>query len=229
MAHRKDSADTRQRILSTCVRLFIEKGYTNTKMTDILNTAQVSNSSFQNLFHTKDGILMDLVEFMFSAQFTTARSLAQKELSPCFVYAIETSIQMALAEINENLREIYVEAYTQPTLAEYIYQRTSTELAVLFGHFNSDWSESDFYEAEIGSAGMMRAYMARPCDKYFTLRKKIERFLQMSLDMYHVPQEMQKSIFATLSGIDFVNMANSVMKKLFAMLEMTFEFKFENA
>ncbi len=82
MAHRKDSTDTRQRILSTCVRLFIEKGYTNTKMTDILNTAQVSNSSFQNLFHTKDGILMDLVEFMFSAQFTTARSLAQKELSP---------------------------------------------------------------------------------------------------------------------------------------------------
>ena len=53
MAHRKDSADTRQRILSTCVRLFIEKGYTNTKMTDILNTAQVSNSSFQNLFHTE--------------------------------------------------------------------------------------------------------------------------------------------------------------------------------
>ena len=56
MAHRKDSTDTRQRILSTCVRLFIEKGYTNTKMTDILNTAQVSNSACQNLFHTKDGL-----------------------------------------------------------------------------------------------------------------------------------------------------------------------------
>lgn len=51
----------------------------------------------------------------------------------------------------------------------------------------------------------------------------------MSLDMYHVPHETQQSIFAKLSGIDLVNMANSVMKKLFAMLEMTFEFKFENA
>ncbi len=76
---------------------------------------------------------MDLVEFMFSAQFTTARSLAQKELSPCFVYAIETSIQMALAEINENLREIYVGVYTKAETAEYIYRKTAAELYRIFG------------------------------------------------------------------------------------------------
>lgn len=231
MITRQQVKDPKKRILMVCVQMFIERGFKTTTMMDIIHAADVSSGTFQNIFRTKDGVLYELVKFMFDNQFAMARSTvgSGENVNPVVVYAVETALQIAITELNENLREIYVEAYTQPTLAEYIYQRTSTELAVLFGPFNPDWSESDFYEAEIGSAGMMRAYMARPCDKYFTLRKKIERFLQMSLDMYHVPHETQQSIFAKLSGIDLVNMANSVMKKLFAMLEMTFEFKFENA
>ncbi|MCI6734622.1 MAG: TetR/AcrR family transcriptional regulator, partial [Clostridiales bacterium] len=54
------------------------------------------------------------------------------------------------------------------------------------------WADSDFYESEIGSAGMMRAFMARRCDKYFTLRKKIRRFLDMSLKTYNVPEALRE-------------------------------------
>ena len=39
---------------------------------------------------------------------------------------------------------------------------------------------SDFYESDIGSAAIMRGYMARPCDVYFTLERKLERFLQLT-------------------------------------------------
>lgn len=52
-----------------CVRLFLEKGYKKTTMSEILRESGVSNSSFQNIFHTKDGVLFELVEFMFSYQF----------------------------------------------------------------------------------------------------------------------------------------------------------------
>ena len=224
MAHRKDSTDTRQRILSTCVRLFIEKGYTNTKMTDILNTAQVSNSSFQNLFHTKDGILMDLVEFMFSAQFTTARSLAQKELSPCFVYAIETSIQMALAEINENLREIYVGVYTKAETAEYIYRKTAAELYRIFGKYMPECSESDFYEIEIGTAGIMRNYMSTPCNVYFTLENRRYR----ALTLFNVPKTEQEKVIEYIIKADIRKTARGVMQKLFHALEMEYDFEFKS-
>lgn len=228
MARRIDSADTRKRILSTCVRLFIEKGYTNTKMTDILNTAQVSNSSFQNLFHTKDGILADLVEFMFSAQFSTARNIAHKELSPCLVYAIETSIQMALAEINENLREIYVCVYTKPETAQYIYRKTSAELYRIFGNYMPGFSESDFYELEIGTAGIMRNYMAVPCNVYFTLEKKLERFLQMTLTIFNVPKDEKDRVIGYILKTDVRKTAKIVMQKLFHALEMEYDFEFES-
>lgn len=148
---------------------------------------------------------------------------------PAFVYAAETAIQLALAELNKNLREIYLEAYTQPKLSEYIYQKTSTELKAIFGRYNPTWSDSDFYEMEIGTAGMMRAFMARPCDKYFTLKRKTEKFLRMAFDVYHVPADEQVQVLGHIASIDMVTMADSVMKQLFSALEMTFDFKFSDA
>ena len=89
------SEPTRQRILQVCVRLFLEKGYKKTTMSEILRESGVSNSSFQNIFKTKDGVLTELVEFMFSFQFGSARSATSK-LPPVYLYAVETAIQLTL-------------------------------------------------------------------------------------------------------------------------------------
>lgn len=145
------------------MKLFIENGYKETKMSDIIEEANVSNSSFQNLFRTKDGVLMDLVEFMFCNQFSIANAIVPENAKPSYIYAAETAIQITLTELNENLREIYVEAYTHPKTAEYIFQRTSSELYTLFSKNLPECSESDFYELEIGTSGIMRSYMAKPC------------------------------------------------------------------
>lgn len=226
MITREEQKDPKKRILTVCVQMFIERGYKATTMLDIIREADVSSGTFQNIFRTKDGVLFSLTEFMFSNQFSIARTIAKTNPDPVFVYATETAIQLALAELNENLREIYIEAYTQPKLTEYINQRTSTELAKIFGPYNSTWAESDFYETEIGSSGVMRSFMAHRCDKYFTLLKKTEKFLRMTLDEYHVPIKKQDEIIAAVRAIDIVDTANMVMKQLFGALEMTFDFKF---
>ena len=224
IARRKESEDAKRRILSACVKLFIEKGYKNTRMADILEMAEVSNSTFQNLFRSKDGVLMDLTEFMFDSQFSMARLMSNQQMTPVFVYALETSIQMALTELNENLREIYIYSYTMPKPSEYIFQRTSTELYKIFGSYLPDCSESDFYEMEIGTAGIMRGYMVKKCDKYFTLEKKLERFLSMSLCIYHVPREEREDVIRRVLAMDIRGIANDVMQELFRALAMKFEF-----
>lgn len=224
MARRYDSEDSKRRILSACVRLFIEKGYKRTTMNDIIRDADVSAGTFQNIFRTKDGVLLELVHVMFEGQFSSARAVIGENASPVLLYAVETSIQMTLAELNENLREIYVEAYTHTETAEFIYQKTSTELMHIFGSYLPNLSESDFYEMDIGSCGIMRNFMARPCDKYFTLSRKLERFLSMSLSAYRVPEAEQRSVIAAVSKIDIVAVSNAVMKSLFEMLAMKFDF-----
>ena len=136
---------------------------------------------------------------------------------------METSIQMTLAELNENLRDVYVEAYSNERTTEYIFRRTSAELYKIFGAYNPTLAESDFYELEIGTAGMMRNYMAKRCDMYFTLEKKLERFLVMSMRVYCVPQDERRQVVAFIKKLDMCQLAEQVMQQLFQMLAMHFD------
>ena len=106
MARRYDSKEAKRRILTACVRLFLEKGYTNTKVAEILKEADVSAGSFQNIFRTKDGVLTELIGMMFSRQFGAVRPLAANAPSPVYLYAVETALQLAMTELSENLRDI---------------------------------------------------------------------------------------------------------------------------
>ena len=210
MPRRYDSADAKRRILTACVRFFLEKGYTRTTVAEIVKEADVSISTFQNVFRTKDGVLVELVKFMFGSQFDMAGQIAGQKLPPVYVYAVETSIQL--------------EAYSHTEASEYIYQHTSSELHRIFGPYLPSYTESDFYELEIGSAGIMRGYMSRPCDKYFTLEKKLARFLSMSLNAYAVPAAEQKQVLDFIAKLDIRAIAVQVMQELFKALAMRFSF-----
>ena len=198
MARRYDSGDAKRRILTACVRLFLEKGYTNTKVAEILKEADVSAGSFQNIFHTKDGVLTELIGMMFGRQFGAVRALAANVPSPVYIYAVETALQLALTELSENIRDIYIEAYTFPATMEIIHRST---------------------------AGMMRGYMARRCDPYFTLERKIRRFLSMSLSAFQVPRQEREEIIAFVAEIDMLAEAKKVMDALLASLSVQFELK----
>ena len=202
---RRNSSETKRKILTACVRLFLEEGYKSTSVSRIVEEAGVARGSYLNLFPTKDKILLDLTESMF--------------------YAVETSLQLTLTELNENLREIYIEAYSQPDTAEFIYLHTTAELKQIFEANFPDYSESDFYEMEIGTAGLMRNYMARKCDIHFPLERKLSRFLTASMRVYRVPEEEQAKVLAFIGSIDIRELAVTVMHKLFAMLEMKYDFK----
>ena len=225
MPRRYDSADAKRRILTACVRFFLEKGYTRTTVAEIVKEADVSISTFQNVFRTKDGVLVELVKFMFGSQFDMAGQIAGQKLPPVYVYAVETSIQLALTELNENLRDIYVEAYTFPATAEIIHRSTTAELQAAFSAYLPGCAECDFYEMELGTAGMMRGYMARQCDPYFTLERKIRRFLSMSLSALQVPAQEREQVIAFVAEIDMLAQARKVVDAVLASLSVQFDLK----
>ena len=224
MAITSASLPAKKRILTVCVRLFLEKGYKRSTLAEIIKKADVSYSTFQNIFRAKDGVLTELVEFMFSNQFAMARDEAGAKLPPVYVYAVETAIQMTLTELNENLREIYIEAYTEKEASEYILRETAKELHGIFGSYLPDATERDFYNMEIGSASIMRGYMAHPCDEGLTLEKKLRLFLTMSLRAYNVPKEEVEQVIRFVEGLDIRAIAEQVMQKLFKALAMRYEF-----
>lgn len=193
-------------------------------MLQIFKEAQVSSGSFQNLFRSKDGVLLELVNFMFENQFGMARSVAGAELPPVYVYAAETALQITLTELNENLRQIYLEAYTQQRLLNYIQRATAKELHRIFGPYQPGLTEQDYYELELGTAGLMRGYMANPCTADFPLERKLEKFLTLALRGYKVPEEELQQVLSFLAGLDIRGIAQKVMEELFRQLAMRYEF-----
>lgn len=223
MALRKGSLETKNKILSVSAKLFIEQGYHNTTISQIIKLADVSVSSFQNIFKTKDGVLMEFVRIMFGGQFAAARHRAAT-VPPAYVYALETAIQLAITEQNENLRDIYLEAYSQPLTCEYIYEQTAVELKEIFGANFPGYTDRDFYELEIGSAGVMRGYMSKKCSIHFPLDRKISRFLYLTLKGYGIQQDELDNIIAFVAAADIPRMADDVMQSLFKALQLRFDF-----
>ena len=224
---RRDSSETKRKILTVCVRLFLEQGYKNTTVSQIVDEAGVARGSYLNLFPTKDRILLELTETMFGGQFGVARSIADSKLPPVYAYAVETAIQLTLTELNENLREIYIEAYSLPETSEYIYLHTTAELKQIFGENFPDDTESDFYEMEIGTAGLMRSYMARKCDIHFPLERKLSRFLTAAMRVYRVPEAELEQTVRFVERLDIRSIAECVMHSLFQTLAMHYDFSLQ--
>jgi len=131
---------------------------------------------------------------------------------------------MTLTELNENLREIYIEAYTQQEASEYIFRETARELHQIFGPYQPELTAQDFYYTEIGSASIMRGYMAHPCGGELTLEKKLRLFLTMTLRAYRVPEAEVEQAIRFVEGLDIRATAERVMQALFQALAMRFAF-----
>lgn len=108
------------------------------------------------------------------------------------LYAVETAIQFHIAELTEPLRKLYVTAYTLSPTSEYLYRSTAKRLEGIFGDDLPDAKAKDFYEMEIASTGMMRSFVAVPCDMYFTVERKIARFLECALKLCNVLPERRR-------------------------------------
>ena len=182
---------TQQKRLRAAVKLFLEKRYEGTTTAEIARAAGMTPSSFFRAFPSKEALLLELDKRMFSGQFALAEQHSTAQ-DPVLLYAVETAIQLHIAELTEPLRELYVTAYTLPSTSAYLYRSTAKRLEGIFGDYLPDAEAKDFYEMEIASAGMMRSFMAVPCDVYFTVERKIARFLECALKLYNVPPERRR-------------------------------------
>ena len=182
---------TQQKMLRAAVKLFLEKGYEGTTTAEIARAAGMTPSSFFRAFPSKEALLLELDKRMFSGQFALAEQHSAAQ-DPVLLYAVETAIQLHIAELTESLRELYVTAYTLPSTSAYLYRSTAKRLEGIFGDYLPDAEAKDFYEMEIASTGMMRWFVAVPCDMYFTVERKIARFLECALKLCNVPPERRR-------------------------------------
>lgn len=216
---RQENVTTRDKVLYASAMLFWEKGYEKTAIVDIAARAGVNRGSVLFAIKSKENLLRTLVSYVLESTFSSSASLVGETGDPVLSYAVESALQLYMAESREEVREMAAAAYTLPTTSELIYRKAAQRLSELFQPYNPDWEERDFYEREIASGSIMRGYMARPCDLYFTMERKMRVFLETTLAIYHVPEEKAGEAVSFLSGFDFEDIAERAMKEMIDVLK----------
>lgn len=214
---------TRRKILTVSMKLFLEKGYEGTTAKEVADMAGIVSGSPFFQFGNKEGVLLDLVRQMFAGQFATADTLAGENADPLLVYALETALQLHIAEMSDPLRELYVTAYTLPRTSAYIYENMTDKIAAIFSPYLDGSKKNDFYELEIAASGVMRGFMARHCDLYFTIERKIMRCLSCCFKLYEVPRDRYMPVLRQALTVDLASVARMVVDKTVREAEASVE------
>lgn len=212
--------DMRSKILCTSAKLFLTKGYSATTLREIATQAEVNIGSLMHLFQNKENLLCELVKFVLEGQFAvTEKMLMDITDDKLLFWAAETTLQLYIAESDENIRELYEAAYSLPKSSTLIYGLIAEKLQEFFGELHPDYEAKDFYELEIASGSIIRGFISVPCDMYFTMERKVRRYIETSFLVYRAGvEQIQKAIEFVLQ-FDFEKIAQQTVTDMLEYLE----------
>ena len=215
----REKGKTRTLVLHSATKLFIEKGYTNTRIKDIADDSGVGYNEIFRMFIDKDNLLSQLVNLVIEHQFEmSVKYLNDQASDELLLYIFECVLQLYICEINDNIREMYAVSYSMPNTSQKIYDYITKKLENVFHKYLPEYETKDFYELEIASAGIMRGYINMPCDMYFTMDRKVRRFLETTFKIYEVSKEKIEESIKFVSKFDFKPIAKEVINSLFEYL-----------
>lgn len=210
----------KKRILFAAAQSFLENGYAATTVKKIAAKAETNTGSLQNLFKSKEDILCGIVNFVLEEQFNaTTRFLDGKTDDKILFYAAETTLQLYMAESNENIREIYAAAYSLPKTMEIIQDTITGKLEYIFKEHLPELETKDFFKLEIASGGIMRSFMTLPCNIWFRMNDKVESFLTSTFRVYKVPEEKIRQAIEFVSQFDYPKLADETVGSMLTFLE----------
>lgn len=217
---KRPASFTKSMILHSAAKLFLQKGYRNTSMNELANDAKVSYGELFRIMKDKENIMCDLVAYVLEGQFeSTSKLLDGKTDDKLLFYACETVLQLHMAESSEHIRELYTVSYSLPKSSQIIYNTITHKLEDIFKEYLPQLETKDFFELEIASAGIMRNFITVPCTMYFTMDRKVRRFLETTFLVYRVSDEKIDEAIKFVSQFDFKKIAADVIKSLLSYLE----------
>lgn len=205
---------TREKIIETANRLFLDEGYTRTPMSRIAKELGISTGNLTFHFPTKEHLLLELVKVMCRLQGEMTLGAAREtDISPLLAYALEITLQTALCERSEIARDFYVSAYTHPLTLTEIRTWDFHKASELFGEYNPNWTEDDFRRTEDIASGIEVAVLMTPCEDKITLDEKIACTLHNLMKIYNVPDTASNRVIEQVLAIDYLTLSEVLLQQ----------------
>lgn len=215
VGHGKKFEIAKAKLLKSAMKLFLENGYQATKISDITSDAKVDGNAVARVFGDKESLVAELVKYVLDVQFKMASEMVKdKSEDPLLLYMTETVLQLYMAESDERMREMYNTSYTFERSKSIIYETITGKLEKILKDYIPSYDSKDFYELEIASGGIMRSFITVPCDRYFTMQRKVSKYLDYILLLFHVPEQKAKETKEFVLQFDFELLTSELAKRL---------------
>ena len=213
------TAELHRKILTAATALFMQKGFERTTFVDIAKLSDVPKSKILYEFASKEEILSLLVT-KFLDGVAEASDAVSKKLTDdkLLIFMASEVLQIYMAEMSDDMRNLYLAGYSMPKTSEEVLKRRTEILYREFGNMLPYLEFKDFYELEIASMGIMRAYMSVPCTMYFTLEAKTDRLISTILKIYDIDNKRIEEVKEFMKKIDFEAVAKKTVEDVFEEL-----------
>ena len=216
----EETENLRKSVLHAAAKLFLTQGYSSTSVREISELSGISSNAIFYEMKNKEEILCELVKYVLEGQFEAAKKMVNgKTEDKILFYAAETTLQLYIAESSEHMRELYNSSYSMSNTSDVIQHTITGKLEHIFKEHLPDLETKDFYELEIASGGIMRGFMTIPCDMYFTMDRKVRRFIETTFLVYRVPQSKIDEAIEFVSQFDYPALAQNTIDNMLAYLE----------
>lgn len=213
------TAELHRKILTAATALFMQKGFERTTFVDIAKLSDVPKSKILYEFASKEEILSLLVT-KFLDGVAEASDAVSKKLTDdkLLIFMASEVLQIYMAEMSDDMRNLYLAGYSMPKTSEEVLKRRTEILYREFGNMLPYLEFKDFYELEIASMGIMRAYISVPCTMYFTLEAKTDRLISTILKIYDIDNKRIEEVKEFMKKIDFEAVAKKTVEDVFEEL-----------
>lgn len=224
MANIRSEAETKElyrKILTSATAIFIQKGFEKATLMDIARLSGVSKRIILYELKSKEEILVCLVTKFLDGVSEASDAVSKKLTDDKVLILIANEVlQLYMAEMNEDMRNLYLSGYSMPKTSEEVLKRRTDMMYDSFSETFKSFTWNDFYETEIASMGIMRAYMTIPCDMYFTIEAKARRLVTMLMRIYKAEDEKITEALEFIEKIDFKAVAEKAVASVFNELDL---------
>ena len=224
---RRRSNSTKQEIIQTATKLFLEKGYRATSPRMICDALDISTGNMTYYFPTKEHILAELVDMLCRFQWKLMEEEANDGYSSVMAICLELTTMAAACEDDPVIKDFFISTYQSPLCLEIIQKNDAHRAKEVFGEYCPNWTDEQFAEAEILVSGIEYATLMAAGGPT-PLETRITGAMRHILGIYNIPEEMRNTKLQKVFAMDYKALGRRVRADFRGYVERTNEQAFRD-
>jgi len=198
-----DSEIVRNKIIKISRRLFLEQGYENTTVRQVLKKAGLSTGSLYHFFKNKEEILLfSLKDALLEISILTD-SIAVKYKEPMLRYALGIAIGISEIFRHKRLFNFYHAVYKNETAENFMISLKVARMKNLLNDLNLHFTDNEIHARVLAIHGATRALMLATINKQLSanLDDIYSLIIRIALSEFNIPRQKIDAIISLTTTI----------------------------